>query len=129
MATYLAKVWTDERTQYPLRYKITHEDSSVEYVNIEGAHGEVLESGDVFDKATFDDMEARIDAGFDTCEVNMTGTVAPTASQGKNGDVYYQTETVGGVTSIVGMFVKISGTWLEVSVGGASLPQAEGSGF
>lgn len=118
MATYLAKVWTDERTQYPLRYKITHEDSSVEYVNIEGAHGEVLESGDVFDKATFDNLEKRIDDGFDTVEVNMTGTVAPTASQGKDGDVYYQTETVGGVTSVVEMFIKILGAWLEVEIGG-----------
>lgn len=129
MASYVAKVWADEIVQYPLRYKITHEDQTVEYVNIEGAHGDVQQSGDVFDAYTFDQMEGRISAGFDTVEVNMTGTVPPTASQGKNGDVYYQTETVEGVTSIVGMFVKIAGVWLEVSVGGSTLPQAEGSGF
>ena len=129
MATYVSKVWADELVEYPLRYKITHADLSEEYVNIEGAYGNVTQSGDVFDAATFNNMEGRIDAGFDTCLDALTGTSDPTSSQGKNGDTYYKTETVGNVTSVVAMFVKIGGEWLEIATGGASLPQAEGSGF
>ena len=129
MASYVSKVWDDELVEFPLRYKITHVDLSEEYVNIEGAYGTVQQSGDVFDAATFNNLEGRIAAGFNTCVDVLTGTSDPTGSQGKNGDTYYKTETVDNVTSVIGMFVKIGGTWLEVSVGGASLPQAEGSGF
>ena len=129
MASYVAKVWADEIVQYPLRYKITHEDQTVEYVNIEGAHGDVQQSGDVFDAYTFNNLESRIDAGFDSCVENLSGTTDPTGSQGKDGDMYIKTETVEGVTSVVGLFVKVAGSWLPIQTGGATLPQAEGSGF
>ena len=124
---YVSKAWKDLQAQYPTRYTITKEDLSQEVVTMSENFGTVTETGDVFDKQTMEDLEGRIDAGFDTVEDIMSGTTDP--SGGKNGDIYFKTETVDNVTSIIGMFVKISGAWLEVSVGGASLPQAEGGGF
>ena len=56
------------------------------------------------------------------------GTTAPTAAQGSNGSIYVQYETTGGADSIVAVFCKINGNWLNFPTG-ASLPDAEGVGF
>ena len=127
MATYVSKVWKDLQAEYPTRYTLLKSDQSQEVVTIQNNFGTITESGDVFDKQTMEDLESRINAGFMSVEDITAGTTDPTG--GKNGDIYFKTETEGGTTTIIGMFVKIGGSWLEVSVGGASLPQAEGSGF
>lgn len=127
MATYVSKVWKDLQAEYPTRYTLLKSDQSQEVVTIQNNFGTITESGDVFDKQTMEDLESRINAGFQSVEDITAGTTDPTG--GKNGDIYFKTETEGGTTTIIGMFVKIGGSWLEVSVGGASLPQAEGSGF
>ena len=127
MATYVSKVWKDLQAEYPTRYTLLKSDQSSEVVTIQNNFGTITESGDVFDKQTMEDLESRINAGFQSVEDITAGTTDPTG--GKNGDIYFKTETEGGTTTIIGMFVKIGGSWLEVSVGGASLPQAEGSGF
>jgi hypothetical protein len=127
MATYVSKVWKDLQAEYPTRYTLLKSDQSQEVVTIQNNFGTITESGDVFDKQTMEDLESRINAGFQSVEEITAGTTDPTG--GKNGDIYFKTETEGGTTTIIGMFVKIGGSWLEVSVGGASLPQAEGGGF
>lgn len=127
MATYVSKVWKDLQAEYPTRYTLLKSDQSQEVVTIQNNFGTITESGDVFDKQTMEDLEGRINAGFQSVEDITAGTTDPTG--GKNGDIYFKTETEGGTTTIIGMFVKIGGSWLEVSVGGASLPQAEGGGF
>ena len=127
MATYVSKVWKDIQAEYPTRYTLLKSDQSQEVVTIQNNFGTITESGDVFDKQTMEDLESRINAGFQSVEEITAGTTDPTG--GKNGDIYFKTETEGGTTTIIGMFVKIGGSWLEVSVGGASLPQAEGGGF
>ena len=128
MATYVPKTWTDELVEYPTRYKITHSDSTEEQVNIATDFGNETQAGDVFDAVTFNNLESRISAGFASVQDVLTGTSDPTSQQGKDGDTYYKTVTESNVTTIVGMFVKLSGEWLEISTG-ASLPQAEGGGF
>lgn len=127
MATYVSKVWEDMQAQYPTRYTLTHEDNTTEVVTLSANFGTVTASGDVFDKQTMENMEGRIGAGFDSVEEITAGTTDP--SGGKNGDIYFKTETTGNVTEVIGMYVKINGAWLEVAVGGSSLPQAEGGGF
>lgn len=129
MATYQSKTWTDTIAEYPTRYKIRHADLTEEQVTMINDFGTISVSGDVFDASTFNNLESRIDAGFDSCVENLSGTADPTASQGKDGDMYIKTETEGGVTSVVGLFVKVAGAWLQIQTGGAQLPQAEGSEF
>lgn len=57
----------------------------------------------------------------------LTGTTDPSSGTGNNGDVYYKTETVDNVTSVVGVFVKLSGEWLAVST--SSAPDIEDTVF
>lgn len=116
MATYVSKVWKDLQAEYPTRYTLLKADQSQEVVTIQNNFGTITESGDVFDKQTMEDLEGRINAGFQSVEEITAGTVDPTG--GKNGDIYFKTETEGGTTTIIGMFVKIGGSWLEVDIGG-----------
>ena len=129
MATYQSKTWLDELVEYPTRYKIIHADTSEEQVTMVSDFGTETQSGDVFTASTFNNLESRISAGFGTCVDTLSGTTDPTSAVGKDGDVYFKTLTENNETSIVGMFVRILGEWLEVSVGGSTLPQAEGGGF
>ena len=128
MATYLAKTWTDELVEYPTRYKITHADTTEEQVTIASDFGNETQAGDVWESTVMNNMESRIAAGFASVQDILSGTSDPTAQQGKNGDMYFKTVTESNVTSVVGMFVKLAGEWLEISTG-SSLPQAEGGGF
>lgn len=133
MAIFVSKTWLDALFHFPTRYKIHHEDSTIEQVTMENDFEnegiQPIQTGDVFDAATMNNFEQRVSDAFGTCIDTLSGTSAPTSSQGKNGDTYFQYETDGNDTTITAMFVKISGSWLEVAVGGASLPQAEGGAF
>lgn len=127
---YVAKTWLDRISEYPTRRLLTStsDPTDTKEVYVTRQEGEVSEQGDPYTALNMNGLESRINAAFAKVPETLSGTVDPLSSDGKNGDTYYKTETEGGVTSIVGMFVKISGEWLEVSVG-ATLPQAEGSGF
>ena len=128
MATFVSKVWKDLDAEYPTRYTLLKSDQSSEVVTIQNNFGQIRESGDVFDKQTMEDLEGRINAGFQSVEEVTAGTVDPTG--GKNGDIYFKTGTDDQDNPVIlGMYVKIAGSWMVVSTGGASLPQAEGSGF
>lgn len=133
MGVYQSKTWQDMICSYPNRYKIKHSDLSEEQVTMindfEDEGDQPQQSGDVFDASTMNNFEARVNAGILSCVDTLSGTSNPTGSQGKNGDTFFKYETDGNTTTIVGMFVKLNGAWLEVSVGGAQLPQAEGGGF
>lgn len=59
----------------------------------------------------------------------LSGTNVPTQNDGTNGDIYFRLGEDNGDTIVVGMYVKISGIWLDVQVQASSLPQAEGSNF
>ena len=126
---YVSKVWTDFDYQYPTRYNLYHSDQTSEVVTLENNFGEERVTGDSWEAYVMNQMEARISAGFDDAEETRSGTAVPTSALGKDGDFYVQTETVDNVTSVVAMFVRISGSWLEIQTGGAALPQAEGSRF
>lgn len=48
----------------------------------------------------------------------LSGTTTPTAIEGANGQLYVKYETVSNVDSVVGMYFKKDGAWLEISLGG-----------
>ena len=132
---YIAHTWTDRRSQYRNRRRITNtaDPEDVKQVYVERDEGEVTVQGDAYTSENWNAMEARINDAFQAVTVGkpetLTGSTDPTAQDGRNGDTYYKTETEGGETSVVAVFVKISGAWLPVATGGAALPQAEGSEF
>lgn len=122
MAIFVSKTWLDALFHYPTRYKIHHADLTVEQVTMENdfedSGDQPIQTGDVFDAYTMNQLEQRISNGFNTCIETLSGTSAPTASQGKDGDTFFQYEVIGQSTEIVAMFVKVSGDWLEVDIGG-----------
>ena len=118
MPTYVSKSWEDMIAEYPTRYKMIHQDLTEEIITLVNAFGTIIQSGDVWDAATMDNLEARIAAAFATCFETLTGTTTPTSSEGKNGDIYIKTETSGQTTTIVAEYVKISGEWIAVPTSG-----------
>lgn len=48
----------------------------------------------------------------------LSGTTTPLANEGANGQLYVKYETVSDVDSVVGMYFKKDGEWLEISLGG-----------
>lgn len=114
MSSFVSKEWKDIQCQYPNRYKAVKEDSSEENLTMFNNFGLITESGDVFDAATMNNLEDRIDTGFDGVMESLSGTTIPSGSLGKDGDLYFQYKVENNVTSIIGMFVKINSEWLMV---------------
>lgn len=52
---------------------------------------------------------------------NLTGTTEPTIEQGREGSMYFQTETDGETVKIVKTYVKTNGTWVELKMGGSGV--------
>lgn len=48
----------------------------------------------------------------------LSGTTTPTAIEGANGQLYVKYETVSNVDTVIGMYFKKDGAWLEISLGG-----------
>lgn len=48
----------------------------------------------------------------------LSGTTTPTSALGVDGQLYVKYETVSNVDSVVGMYFKKDGAWLEISLGG-----------
>lgn len=57
----------------------------------------------------------------DKSTVNLTGTEEPTADQGGEGSMYFQTETDGETVKIAKTYVKTNGTWVELKMGGSGV--------
>ena len=51
------------------------------------------------------------------CRV-LSGTTTPLANEGANGQLYVKNQTVSNVDTVIGMYFKKDGAWLEISLGG-----------
>ena len=51
------------------------------------------------------------------CRV-LSGTTTPLANEGANGQLYVKYQTVSDVDTVIGMYFKKNGAWLEISLGG-----------
>lgn len=135
MATYVSKIWEDRQSEYPTRRTLTWIDPETQQtktldVLVTRNEGTVTTEGDPFAALVMNALESRINAGFGTCNDTLVSANSPTAADGKNNDIFVKTgEDENQNTVVVGMYVKVSGSWLEIQTGGASLPQAEGGGF
>ena len=57
----------------------------------------------------------------DDASSNLTGTEEPTTDLGREGSMYFQTETVGETVKIKKTYVKTNGTWVELKMGGSGV--------
>lgn len=48
----------------------------------------------------------------------LSGTTDPTSAVGVDNQLYIKYETVGGVDSVTGIYVKLNGDWVEIQTGG-----------
>lgn len=48
----------------------------------------------------------------------LSGATTPLANEGANGQLYVKYQTVSDVDTVIGMYFKKDGTWLEISLGG-----------
>jgi len=71
---YNAKVWVDRQTEYPTRRKLTFDDGITpdKIVTVSREEGTIYEPGDVFDANTMNNFEARINAGLQEKQNNLT---------------------------------------------------------
>lgn len=131
--SFITKVWKNREVEFPGRKLITDasDPTDVKDAYVTRHEGTVTQAGDKINAANLNDLENRIYQAFSVVCESLHGTTDPGSADGKNGDVYYKTETdqVSGDVSVVAVFIKINGEWLEVSTGGSALPQAEGSEF
>lgn len=55
----------------------------------------------------------------------LSGTTTPTAIEGANGQLYVKYQTVSNVDTVIGMYFKKDGAWLEISLGGGNTDYIE----
>lgn len=66
------KTWKDRITEYPTRRTLTKEDGSTELVMVARSEGNVSQEGDAFNALNMNDLEERIEAGFDDLQYTKT---------------------------------------------------------
>lgn len=73
---YIGKTWVDRVSEYPTRRTITDTTTLVaQQVTVVRDEGTVTEQGDVFDAATMNNLESRINAAFGALTKEVTGTL------------------------------------------------------
>ena len=73
---YIGKTWVDRVSEYPTRRTITDTTTLVaQQVTVVRDEGTVTEQGDVFDAATMNNLESRINSAFGALTKEVTGTL------------------------------------------------------
>ena len=74
---YIGKTWVDRVSEYPTRRTITDTTTLVaQQVTVVRDEGTVTEQGDVFDAATMNNLESRINAAFGALTHEISATMA-----------------------------------------------------
>lgn len=73
---YIGKTWVDRVSEYPTRRTITDTTTlETQQVTVVRDEGTVTEQGDVFDAATMNNLESRINSAFGALTKEVTGTL------------------------------------------------------
>ena len=115
------KNWEDRVTEYPTRRTLTKTDGSTELVTVARSEGSVSKEGDAFSAANMNDMESRIEAGFNDVGKWIGGCTIP------SGSTTYTIENPAiTAESIIDVYYAESSK-SEVQDAGVSYTQAAGS--
>lgn len=66
--SFISKLWKDRVSDYPNKRKLTKEDGTSETVTVERAEGDIVVAGDAFNAENMNDLETRIQNGFNAVE-------------------------------------------------------------
>ena len=90
--SFLKKIWTDRASEHPSRRMLTNEDNTTNVVTVTRYEGTVSQQGDAFSATNMNDLEDRVEAGFDELSVDLnelnsdltwkTATLTPVATFG-----------------------------------------------
>ena len=97
---YSKKNWTDRQAEYPGRRKLTATGTPDVY-DVQREEGLVVEEGDVLGAQNLNDLENRIEAGFENhthTAGDITGGVLPVAQGGTGSDTAAGARTALGIT-------------------------------
>lgn len=70
--SFISKLWKDRVSDYPNKRKLTKEDGTSETVTVERAEGDIVVAGDAFNAENMNDLETRIQNGFNAVEQAQT---------------------------------------------------------
>ena len=70
--SFISKLWKDRVSDYPNKRKLTKEDGTSETVTVERAEGDIVVAGDAFNAENMNDLETRIQNGFNAVERAQT---------------------------------------------------------
>ena len=66
--SFISKLWKARVSDYPNKRKLTKEDGTSETVTVERAEGDIVVAGDAFNAENMNDLETRIQNGFNAVE-------------------------------------------------------------
>lgn len=92
---FVKKIWKKRRCEYPNRRKLTQVPGKANEVDVMRAEGAVLEEGDLLGVENLNDLEQRIQAGFDESRI-YTATFRLDGWQ-QSGNQWTQTATCTGM--------------------------------
>ena len=69
--SFLKKIWTDRVSAHPNRRILTNEDSTTNVVTVARYEGTVSQQGDAFSATNMNDLEDRVEAGFNELSVDL----------------------------------------------------------
>ena len=96
MAFFKKKTWKDRVTEYPTRRTLTKSDGSTELVTVSRSEGNVSQEGDAFNAATMNDLEDRVESGFDA----VNNDLDQCSFERKEDGVYITYTPPGGADSV-----------------------------
>lgn len=69
--SFLKKIWTDRISEYPNRRMLTNEDNTTNVVTVARDEGTISQPGDAFSATNMNDLENRIEDGFNELNSNL----------------------------------------------------------
>lgn len=73
---FTKKTWKNRIAEYINRRRLTMEDGSTNLVTVARDEGTISQEGDAFNAANMNDLEDRIEAGFDEVNQSLTYTTS-----------------------------------------------------
>lgn len=86
--SFLKKIWVDRVSEHPNRRILTNEDNTTNIVTVERDEGIISQQGDAFSATNMNDLEDRVEAGFNEINNNLTWKEATLTIDKTYGDFY-----------------------------------------
>ncbi len=135
MSFFTKKTWKDRIAEYPTRRRLTKEDGSAELVTVAREEGTISVEGDAFSAENMNDLEKRVEDGFDEVTQSLSDMViiksvkiytATTIAAGQGADIYFSVPTVKNYKCILGIGGSSSNGYV-VPIRASNAPKSDGT--